>query len=516
MRLIDFFDRGVTLAPDRICIEDGLVRRTYAQVQRRSCQIANALAIEGFEPGMKAGMLSPNCAVGFEVMLGLFRSGVAWVPVNSANPIEENCRIFDGNDTEILFFHSQFEPSIDEIRQRCPKLRQLICLDQKTVAAVGLEEWIGHAADTDPDHMLGPDAMVAIVSSGGTTGTPKGIVHTQLNWATVIANIHATIDLGPDPVHLVVTPISHAAGVLAIAMLSVGARNVILPRFDPVHVLDAIKSEHVTHLFLPPTAIYMLLAQPGLAERRFPSLRGLVYAGAPMAVDKLRQCLAIFGPVMIQTYGQAEAPMVCTIMTAQEHEVADDPARVHRLASCGRATLLTPVAIMDDEGKLLPRGSRGEVVVRGNLVMQGYYNNPQATEQVSQHGWHHTGDIGLIDDDGYVYIVDRKKDMVISGGFNIYPGEIEQLIWSHPGVQDCAVIGVPDEKWGEAVKAIIEPLPGASIDADEVIAYCKAQLGSIKAPKSVEIWDSLPRTPTGKVSKKDIREIYWAGESRRV
>ena len=235
-----------------------------------------------------------------------------------------------------------------------------------------------------------------------------------------------------------------------------------------------------------------------------------------MAIDKLRQCLKIFGPVMAQCFGQAESPMFCALLTAEDHNVIGDPAREHRLASCGRPALLTPMAIMDDDGNIMPRGEHGEIVVRGNLVMKGYYKNPEATAEVSQFGWHHTGDIGYLDDEGYLYIVDRKKDMIISGGFNVYPSEVEQVIWSHPAVQDCAVIGVPDEKWGEAIKAVIELKPDATVEPEAIIALCKENLGSVKAPKTVDFWDELPRSPVGKVRKKDIRDTFWQGQARRI
>jgi acyl-CoA synthetase (AMP-forming)/AMP-acid ligase II len=299
-------------------------------------------------------------------------------------------------------------------------------------------------------------------------------------------------------------------------LMAAGATQIILPGFDAAKVVNAIETEGVTHMFLPPTAIYMLLAHPAIKQHDFSSLEHFIYAAAPMSVDKLKECLEVFGPVMTQTFGQAEAPMLCTFLSPQEHMVIGDPDKEKRLASCGRPTLLTPVEIMDDDGNLMPAGERGEIVVRGNLVMPGYYKNPEATAEVSTFGWHHTGDIGFKDEDGYVYIVDRKKDMIISGGFNVYPSEIEQIIWGHPAVQDCAVIGVPDEKWGEAVKAVIELKQGSSTNSDEIIALCKAKLGSVKAPKSVDFWDSLPRSAVGKVRKKDIRETFWKGRTRAI
>ena len=298
-------------------------------------------------------------------------------------------------------------------------------------------------------------------------------------------------------------------------LMATGATHVILPHFDAELVMRAIDREKVTHLFLPPTAIYMMLAHPDIGKYDYNSLECFLYAAAPMSVERLKDCLRVFGPIMAQCFGQVEAPMMCTFFPPHEH-VAALNGHEGRLASCGKPALLTAIAIMDDKGKLLPPGERGEIVVRGNLVMLGYYKNPAATEEVSGHGWHHTGDVGYFDEEGFLYIVDRKKDMIISGGFNIFASEVEQVVWSHPAVQDCAVIGIPDEKWGEAVKAVIELKPGKQVSEEEIIALCKERVGSVKAPKSVEFWETLPRSPVGKVLKKNIRERFWAGRSRSV
>ncbi|MEO8558658.1 MAG: AMP-binding protein, partial [Rhodospirillales bacterium] len=272
----------------------------------------------------------------------------------------------------------------------------------------------------------------------------------------------------------------------------------------------------VTHIYMPPTLIYMMLAHPQVRNFDYSSLKNLVYASAPMSADKLVEALDVFGPVLTQTYGQAEACMICTFFSPAEHAEALKTNQRQRLTSCGRTTPFMRLEVMDDDGELLPRGERGEVVVRGGLVMKGYYNNPEATAEASKFGWHHTGDVGVIDEDGFVYIVDRKKDMIISGGFNIYPSEIEQVLWSHPAVQDCAVIGVPDEKWGEAVKAVIELKLGQQVAAEELLVLCRQKLGGMKTPKTVEFIDALPRSPVGKVLKKDLRARYWQGQARKI
>jgi acyl-CoA synthetase (AMP-forming)/AMP-acid ligase II len=282
-------------------------------------------------------------------------------------------------------------------------------------------------------------------------------------------------------------------------------------------MFDGIERHGVTRLFLPPTAIYALLDVPGVESVDFSSLRHFIYAAAPMSADRLVQALETFGPVMAQTYGQAEAPMICTCFTPAEHvEAMADPALRRRLASCGRPSLVATVAIMDDDGRLVGPGERGEIVVRGDIVSSGYYNNPQATEATKRPGgWHGTGDVGYRDGDGFVYIVDRKRDIIITGGFNVYPNDVERVLWSLEPVADCAVIGVPDPKWGEAVTAVIELKQGSSLSQEEVIAVCKEQLGGVKAPKAV-LFRDLPRSPNGKVLKRELRDEFWRGRERSV
>ena len=516
MRLIDFFDRGVALDPTRLCLKDATVVRTFGEVQKRSYRIANFIHGLGIGPERMAAVYSPNSAVAFECVLGIVRGANVWVPINARNVVAENAYILDNCDVEVLFYHSEFEDNVAAFRRDCPKIQHYVCIDRVGAGAPFLEDAIADSPETDPDIPERRDAPISIFSSGGTTGRPKGVLWTNLVWETMIANFYAAMPTRKPPVHLVIAPMTHAAGGVGIMLMAAGATQVILPGFDAAKVVSVIETDGVTHLFLPPTAIYVLLAHPGLREHDFSSLEHFIYAAAPMSVERLKECLDVFGPVMTQTFGQAEAPMLCTFLSPDDHAVIGDPAREHRLASCGRPTLLTPVAIMDDDGRLLGPDERGEIVVRGNLVMPGYYKNPYATREVSGHGWHHTGDIGFKDRDGYVYIVDRKKDMIISGGFNVYPSEVEQVIWAHPAVQDCAVIGVPDDKWGEAVKAVIELKPGATVTEDEIIQLCKDKVGSVKAPKTVEFWDSLPRSPVGKVRKKDIRESFWKGQTRAV
>jgi len=292
---------------------------------------------------------------------------------------------------------------------------------------------------------------------------------------------------------------------------------VIVEKIEPLELMQTIEKHRVTHVFLPPTALYAMLAHPRVREFDYSSLTHFLIAASPVAPDKLAEAVEVFGPCMCQCYGQAEAPMLITYLSQRELVAAvEDETLRHRLKSCGKPCSQTRMAIMDPDGKILPRGERGEIVVQGNLVSPGYYRNPEATAEVRQFGWHHTGDVAYRDEDGYVYIVDRIKDMIITGGFNVFSAEVENAINGHEAVENCAVIGTPDDKWGEAVTAIVMLRPGKTATADEIIHFTKARIGSVKAPKRVEFWDDMPRSAVGKILKNEIRKTFWGDAERAV
>jgi acyl-CoA synthetase (AMP-forming)/AMP-acid ligase II len=288
------------------------------------------------------------------------------------------------------------------------------------------------------------------------------------------------------------------------------------PGFDAEEALDCIERHRITHLFLPPTAYYRLLEAQAARPRDCSSLHMLLIAAAPVSAEKFGEGVRLFGPCIAQCWGQAEAPMLLTYLSPAEVAAAVAGDHPERLASCGRPTFSCLVEAMDDEGRILPPGERGELVARSRLVTPGYLDRAEDTAAIRAFGWHHTGDVGYLDADGYVYIVDRKKDMIITGGFNVFPAEVEAAIQALPGVRDCAVIGVPDDQWGEAVCAVVIPVDAEQADADQIIAMSKSALGSIKAPKIVQFVDTLPATPVGKIDKKALRANYWAGRSRAV
>jgi fatty-acyl-CoA synthase len=312
-----------------------------------------------------------------------------------------------------------------------------------------------------------------------------------------------------DPISLVVAPVTHAAGPVALGTMALGATQVILPGFEADMVLRAITEHRVTHMYLPPTALYGLLGSPELGRQDLSSLRYFILVGSPVSPEKLRQAVAAFGPCMCQAYGQVESPMITTWLSPEIVAAAARGEHPERLASCGRATQSVQIGIMDDEGNLLPDGERGEIVVRGVLVSKEYFEMPEATAEARLFGWHHTGDVAYRDAHGYVYIVDRKKDMVVTGGFNVFTAEVEAAITELPQVRECAVIGIPHDKWGEAVHAIVV---ADAIAIDAIIAHAKTRLGSVKAPKSVTFVDAIPRTAAGKMDKNALRADYWRGD----
>ena len=361
-----------------------------------------------------------------------------------------------------------------------------------------------------------PHRMCTILGSGGTTGRSKGIRWDNLTWMTMIAETAITMPSETPPVHLCAAPMTHAAGILTFMLTPQVPTNVIVEKIDPLELMETIEKYRVTHLFLPPTALYAMLAHPRVREFDYSSLTHFLIAASPVSPGKLAEAIDVFGPCMCQCYGQAEAPMLITFLPADDLVAAvRDENLSHHLKSCGRPCSQTRMAIMDPEGNVLPPGERGEIVVQGNLVSPGYYNNPEATAEVRQYGWHHTGDVAYCDNDGYVYIVDRIKDMIISGGFNVFSAEVENAINGHPAVENCAVIGTPDDKWGEAVTAIVTLRPGMQIDGPALIAYAKEKLGSVKAPKRVEFWADMPRSPVGKILKNEIRKQFWVMRSAR-
>ncbi|ODM82212.1 class I adenylate-forming enzyme family protein [Bradyrhizobium elkanii] len=517
MLLIDFFKQGVEKYRDRICVTDGELAYTYAEMDAHCEAGAQALLRSGVLPGESVGIVSPNHPHVVTSQYLIQRAGAVWVPLNYRNAADENVRHAMKMDCVWLFYHSSLSEQATQLLKRSPQMKGVVCIDKADGGRPYLLDWLSERGEPRPLPNRGMDDAVCILSSGGTTGASKGVVHNSHSFGVMTASFYATLRFDEPPVHLVVAPLTHAAGVLHWALLPLGATTVIQKSTDPAEILASLEKFKVSILFMPPTLIYMLLSDPSLKKHDYSSLRYFVYGAAPMSVEKLRLANEAFGDVMMQLYGQTECLMAITALTREDHaDIRTNPALGHRIASAGRAGPFSHVEIMDDDGQIIADDRPGEIVCRTGLLMLGYYKQPEETLATRLNGWHRTGDVGYKDKDGYIYLTDRKRDMIISGGFNVFPSEVEQAVMSHHMVQDCAVVGVPDAKWGERIIAVVEVKSGCTVNAEELIAFCKARIGSVKAPKQVEIWDKLPRSTVGKVLRREVRSKFWQASARQI
>ncbi|CAE6911358.1 3-[(3aS,4S,7aS)-7a-methyl-1, 5-dioxo-octahydro-1H-inden-4-yl]propanoyl:CoA ligase [Paraburkholderia domus] len=518
MAIIDFFDRGRLLNPNGTAFLMDDQQWTFEESYDITCQIAQSLVHAGPGQRRKGAVLAANHPLAWMCVLGMWRAGLTWVPVNPRSTVTENLQLLDAFDVEILFFQQAFGAAVEQFKSSCPRLKHLVCIDARLPGCEFLPEWIGNSPRTAPDIQCEPHDLAAIMPTGGTTGSPKGVMLSHRNLSLSVANgvINTPYHPGERIVNLAAAPMTHSAGFLSLSATSRGGTVVVLTKPDPSSLLRVIERNRVTELFLPPTVIYRLLELPELRNSDCTSLRYFMYGAAPMSIEKLKQAIKVFGPVMLQGYGQTEAPGSIAFLRPGDHFVDGQIAPDSRLSACGLPSVTNALAIMDDAGKPLQRGETGEICVRGDIVMKGYYKQPEKTAETIVDGWLHTGDVGHLDEEGFLHITDRKRDVIISGGFNVYPSEVEQVLWAHEAILDCAVIGVPDASWGEAVKAVVELKPGAQADEQALIALCKEKLGSVKAPKSIDIIASLPRSTAGKVLKKELREPYWRDTARRI
>ncbi len=520
MSVLDHFERGLLLNPEAQALVSATEDKalTYSQLQAAVERIAAAIC--HLDPDQSPlAVYSSNCVEVFPCLLGGVRAGKIIVPANVLDEVEATAHFLNLTGTRWLFYHSLMAGRVAELKKLVPTLKHFVCLDQEAGDDCSLTSFMAQAEGRAPELDHDPHRTFYYYATGGTTGRSKAVIWDNLVWDTftLLFNGNMPAPPGVTPVHLCVAPISHTAGPLAMGLMAAGGKTVVMPGFDALEVLKNIEKYKVTHIFLPPTALYGMLAHPEVGNFDYSSLKYFIVAAAPVAPEKIREAISVFGPCLCQCYGQSEAPALLTWMPPEAFaEAAADPELEHRLKCCGRPTIGTRLAIMDDEGRILPPGEAGEIVARGNLVSVGYLDNPEATAEMRLYGWHHTGDIGIRDEDGFFAIVDRKKEMIISGGFNIYPAEVEAWLLSHAAVREAVVIGVPDDKWGEKVMGLVVLKDGVEISPEELVAFCKEGLGSVKAPKVIELRNDLPRTAAGKISRKQARREYWQDRDRAV
>ncbi len=521
MRIIDFLTRSPAFIEGnaKFVDIDNDISFSYQEVFNITQHVAALLSEKGIKQRDVIATYAPNSVAAYCCIFAISQLGAVWLPLNVKNTIEANLKLLKKSGTRLLIVDNEILASQPILTNHYPE-EQNLSFNGKEIAGLDIELLAGKKDldNVEEEQEKDDPELLSLFSTGGTTGDSKLAEWGYLTWESLIS-IQMELMPVPDisPCYLVSAPMTHAAGVGSFALMLQGATIIVMDGMVPDTLLSTIENHHVTHLFLPPTAIYMLLAHETVKNYNYSSLRYFWYAAAPMSVEKLKEAMAVFGPVMVQTYGQAESPMVCTFLSAKDHVEAINTGNFSIIRSCGKAAPQIKLAIMDDDGNILSTGHEGEIVVKGDLLMRCYHDNPEATDEIRVNGWQRTGDVGIFDSEGYLSIVDRKRDMIISGGFNVYPGEIEQLIWGHPEIKDCAVIGIPDEKWGEQVTAIVELKdPAIKPDVQEIIDHCKQKLGSVKSPKQILFWDELPRSPVGKVLKKEIRKAFWDKVDRKI
>ena len=498
---IDFFFRAAEQYPERVALDgpEGVI--TYAELAASTRALAAALQALDPEPQTRVAICAGNSARHILALLAVLASGKIWVPLNYRSTAREIGRILDATTPSIVIVDpagAPLTPTGDGVR---------IHLDDGDDGDGGsgnslrLNALLRQYAGREPTrHALSRDATQAIKFTGGTTGLPKGVMQPYRAWNAGIINQMSSWALTRDDRYVVSAPITHGTGTYVLPVLASGGAHLLLDSVTPATITAAFRERGGTLSFMPPTLIYMIMAQDGVSRADFPKLRNLIYGGAPMPPEKIDRAREFFGPVLGTTYGQTEAPQIATVLRPAD---LNDP---RNRASVGRATWLSDVAIMAPDGTLLPRGEIGEVVVQGDLTMTGYWRLPEKTAETLVDGWLHTGDTGLIDARGYLFLKDRLRDVIITGGFNVYPVDVENALSSHPAVYECSVFGLPDDKWGEAVHAAVQFHPGAQADADALKAHVRALLGPVATPKQFHIHDSLPRSSVGKVLKNAVRD----------
>ena len=479
-------------------------RLSYRQADQQAARLAGSLLDLGLQRGDRVAVFMRNNPEYLITVFGVLRAGLCVVPVNAKLHASELAYILGDADCRALVFGEERDASVSDALAQTP-IDHLVHVGD-VGAGAAFERFVEAGDPATRVAKVHPNDPAWLFYTSGTTGVPKGATLTHRNLVAMTMNTLADVyPFQPEDIVLHPAPLSHGCGMYALAALARGSDNIIYHRssFDAAELLRLVERERVTSIsFMAPTMIVLLLDAP--AEIDTSSLRGVIYGGGPMHVDIMREALARFGKVFIQIYGQGEAPMTISYLRAQDHD-PDDPAA---LASTGVPRTDIEVQLVDDEGAEVPIGTEGEVTVRGDVVMKGYWNNPEATAQALRGGWLHTGDIGRFDERGRLSLLDRKNDMIISGGANIYPREVEEALVLHEGVREAVVFGIPDTVWGESVFACVVPTSGTSAGPDELIDFCKQHLASFKKPKRVEIVDELPKNAYGKVLRRELRARY--------
>ena len=500
---------------DHPALVQGPHRLTWGELDARSSRVANALRAAGVGPQTRVGHLDKNAPEYFELLFGAAKVGAVLVDVNWRLVAREVGQILDDAEATLLVAGTEFLPVAESVVKE--RGTDLVVVGEEAGGHTAYEQWLGAHEPDDPGHRAAEDEVALQLYTSGTTGLPKGVMLTHANMGTLANAVTQNWRLDGDSVSLVAMPLFHIGGSgWALAGLNQGCTCVLVRDIVPDQLLDTMEHERVTNAFLVPAVLQFLSAVPGAADRDWSALRSIAYGASPITNDALKAALRTLRCDFIQVYGLTETTGAITELPAADHD--PDGPRAYLMRSAGRPFDWVEMKIVDpatDED--LAPGEVGEVWTRSAQNMAGYWHQPDETQRVlTEDGWFKTGDAGYLDEDGYLFLTDRVKDMIVSGGENVYPAEVENVLADHPDIVEVAVIGVPNERFGEAVHAVVVPRPGASVDPDEVVEWARDKLAGFKRPRSVSVVDVLPRNPSGKILKRELREPFWAGEERRI
>jgi acyl-CoA synthetase (AMP-forming)/AMP-acid ligase II len=495
------------------------IRLTYSQIDTRVNRLSTGLLSLGLTTGHKVAVLLNNGLESAISLLAVPRAGLTYISLNTRHSSKEHAAILNDSEADAIIVGEEFIEKINPVLTLVPSLKHIIVVGQAEGDRLMYEELIANQSETKPDVDVDYENDIERIQyTSGTTGKPKGVVWTFGIGYNVLTSTLMNMDqpIGPETVNLNIGPLTHAAGLMMMVYYSRGATNIILPGFDEEAVLKTIEREKVTSLLLIPTMLYRLLMFPDLLSYDLSSVKRIWYGTAPMAVDRLKEGIRVFGNVFRQNYGMTEIAQPITFLGPEDHIIDGTDIQTKRLASAGKPAMGVEVKIASDNGNEVEPGEVGEILLRSNKLMKGYWKMPRETAEAFKDGWFHTRDMATTDSDGYIYIVDRKSDLIISGGFNIYPREVEEVIMAYPGVAETAVIGVPDAEWGEAVKAIVVTKQGVEVTVAEIVQHCRKHLAGYKKPKSVDFIEEIPKNLYGKIDRRALKMPFWKGYERLV
>jgi long-chain acyl-CoA synthetase len=504
--------------PDAVAFSFEGRNTTFAEFNRHTNQVANALLAAGVKKGERVCYLGKNSDHYFELFLGATKMGAVTTPIGWRLAPPEIAYIVNDSRAPFFFVGPEFTGAAKEVLRNAPNVKNVIAMEGGVPEWKSFESWRDAQPSTPPNVELKPSDIAIQLYTSGTTGRPKGAMLMHSNFIETHRIMQkAAIDWNvwtSDDVSLVAMPVAHIGGSgWGLWGLRAGAKNVVAREFNPSQVLDFIANERISKIFLVPAAIQIVLGDPRARQTDYSRMKHLGYGASPIPLDLLREAVEVFGCGFAQMYGMTETTGTIVALPPEDHDLSGNK----RMRSAGKPLPGVEIAVLDEAGNKLPPGQVGEIATRSPWNMAGYWNLPEATAKtIDKEGWLRTGDAGYLDEDGYVYIHDRVKDMIITGAENVYPAEVESAIYGHPDVADVAVIGVPDEKWGEAVKAIVVPKPGRTPDPQDIIAFARSRVAAYKTPKSVDFIDALPRNASGKILRRELREPFWAGKERRV